>query len=380
MSGGSMGTDAGNNLAHGQNFTINGSGFGSSIPVFAFNGGLEGDLEQTTVGNTPTSVANNGTGSAGTYAGQATTTAGAFNYQRFTSDVWGTTSSGPWAAVGNDATRGKCILSHLDAHALDGHGVIYSYEFSIGYKFNTQMASGSHYLWNWWMFGSWSDQNTSTDQFKWLRVMSQDTVNDTDNQEVWHNVGTQPGFIENPGAGDTGFFGHDLFGYFQPAGQWQRVEMMFIPGTVGNRDGQVNVRVFDGTGVPPYESYKDGSLTFDCRTQAENYHTASLYTSLMWQNGLFNGTPPVAGDFGHDDMYVSEGTFARVELWNDPNPANALHRESQRVTSWADTSISGKLNQGSMSAGTAYLVVLGDFLTDTVLASLPINITSSPPG
>ena len=56
-----------------------------------------------------------------------------------------------------------------------------------------------------------------------------------------------------------------------------------------------------------------------------------------------------------------EGTFARVELWNDPNPANALHRESQRVTSWADTSISGKLNQGSMSAGTAYLVVLGVF-------------------
>lgn len=81
----------------------------------------------------------------------------------------------------------------------------------------------------------------------------------------------------------------------------------------------------------------------------------------VWIGGyLGNATPPLYAEIYYDDVYFS-GSWARVELGNDPSYNACTHREIQEITQWTDSSITIRGNLGSFDTeGSAWLFVIND--------------------
>lgn len=344
------GGGGGDSFAHGDSVTITGSGFGSTMPTFKFAGGAAGQLETTAVSSTPS---NNGNP-----VDAPATQAGTFSWQRF--------STGPAdrVQVVNDGARGKSLGRTQSSSG--------TYTMASEYKFNSSIPEGGKAYVTYWIKASLVGSGGSA-QYKLWRMMGQSNVSDTDTNLVGHFLAGSSNIHENPGNGTSGllFYGDSSDGYFNPNGNWMRLELKFIPGTQGNRDGKVLVRAFRGTSVPGAMSFSNGGV--DQRTASLSYPNAQRYTAFMWERWVGNGYTSVT--WGEDDHFAQEGSFRRVELWNTNTPSTATIREIQEPTSWSSTSITIRLNKGGLSAGTYYLVVLDDSETDTVLASKQITIS-----
>jgi hypothetical protein len=336
-------------FTHGDLVSITGAGFGATMPTFGFAGGADGPLEVTAVGATPV----DGSG---------------WNWDRFDRIP----------TVGTDATRGKALLFTLSGSGSGNYEACSEYTFSSG-----GIPLGGRLYMTYWIRADWT--NAGGGQFKLYRVCGDSDISDTNTNIVVNclNASENHTMQENPGGGGNawGFYGGNGEGAFTSTGQWQRIELFIITNTVqGTRNGQVLQRVFKGASVPTplpfiYTDWGPPRVDYDIRSQALNYAFATRYKSIIWQNHVDASAGYSNAVVGNDDHYVGMNSFSRVELWNSPTPTSATLREIQKPTSWADSSVTVRLNKGgSFTTGTAYLVVLGDSVTDTVLGYRQITL------
>lgn len=342
------GGGGGDSFSHGDQITITGSGFGASNPMKYFSGGTDGVLEQTSTSAVPNEGAN---------SNDATATTNSMNWIRFDRDP----------VVEVDGTRGKVAYYTLTSSGSN------NIECSSEYRFASTIPTGGKLLMQYWMKASFSGSGDPS-QYKLFRICGDSDITDTATNLVCHYLAESNNIHENPGGSSVLMYGGDGNGYWEKNLGWQRIEVFIEPGTQGNRDGQVNMRVFDGTNSPSFQDFGSGSPNFyDIRTDCLCYPAATRYGSVIWQNWVGNGYTNLTGS--SDDHFVATGSFARVELWNSATPSLAFNRNSQRATSWAGTSITiDNLNADGFSAGAAVLVVLSDSRTDTVLATKNITI------
>lgn len=321
-------------VTHGDTVTITGSGFGSTIPTFSFLGGADGILENGTTNQTP--------------ADQSGWTFSRFNV---------------FPKIGSDGTRGKCFINTLDGSS--NFECCTSYDMGAG---NTIAAGGKMYV-SYMMRAAMDLASNGQDQFKIWRIGKADNISDDDTQ-IWQNYfdGTIQ-VHENPtGSSDTYYDGS----YWSPSSSWKRVEIKLQASTQGGANGILEIRMgFDGVSVP---AILQATSAGDSRelTQMRNYPDANRYRYFMLHLGIFNG--PTNMVLATDDHYVQSGSLKRVECWSSLTPSSATRRELQKPTSWSDGSIDIKFNKGAFASGAAYLVVLDNQFTDTVLGSKAITI------
>lgn len=336
--------------AHGDSVTITGSGFGSTMPTFGFAGGVAGQLETTSTGSTPS---NNGNP-----VEDVPTQKGTFSWRRFAAG----SGFARQVEIVEDATRGKSLGKSQTSSG--------NYVVSSEYTFNNTIpASGKAYI-SYWCKATLTGSGGSA-QYKLWRMMGDSNVSDTNTNLVGHFLAGSSNIHENPTGTNILMYGGSGDGYWNANGNWMRIEIKFIPGTQGNRDGKVLYRAFRGSSVPSNQSFSGSG--YDIRTQSLSYPNSTRYSAFMWERWVGNGYSAVT--WGEDDHYAQEGSFRRVEVWNTDTPSTATIREIQEPTSWSSTSITIRLNKGGLSAGTYYVVVLDDSETDTVLASKQITIS-----
>lgn len=126
-------------------------------------------------------------------------------------------------------------------------------------------------------------------------------------------------------------------------GEWKRVWVWVDAGTAS--DGAVHWFTMDPTGV---------------RSNIDN--NVQVLNGNVFQRIRFNGYGRVTSNCHpmFDDVYVAEGQYARarVEIGNNATYANCTNLTICTPTSWAGSSITATVRQGSFSAGTAYLFVV----------------------
>lgn len=347
--------------AHGDSVTIassdcagscSGGGFGSTMPTFYFAGGANGPLETTNIGSTPNQGAN------GDNDGLA---AGTMNWFRWNMP----------GVIVNDSDRGK--VWHYDGTPKPPAND--TVEAAIEYKFPSSIPLSGKYMVK---YKSLYDVTVGSSgaQVKFARTNAGITnVQDTSHNLVWTYRDDGPSdknfMFYVHAAGGTGTQTNYLgTGSNFPSinGTWSSVEKkVTAPSAQGTADGRLFYRAIrSGAGsVPSYYS----------QTNINAYTDSGRFTNYMWQNYVGNGMNVSTKGVRLDDLYVSVGTFMCVEVWNTDTPSTATIREIQEPTSWSSTSVTIRLNKGGLSAGTYYVVVLGDSETDTVLASKQITIS-----
>lgn len=338
----------GGTFAHGDDVTITGTGFGSTMPTFLFAGGATGILETTTTGQTP----NGGTNADGSPSGSI-----GFNWTRFRG------ISDTDAVVINDGTRGKVI----------GKSSTYE-ECSQECKFSTGVGFSSKIMVKFWARYNCALGGPGDDQYKIADLMagtSDISDNNGSNFKITWLLGQ--GMAYNVPSGGTGAETWYLPDTPDVDNQWQRFEQKIItPSAQNTSNGQMYYRITRNS-VESYMSASGANASTQLQSGVNMYPNSLRYNAYAWQNWGGNGL--TANGMGIDDHFVQVGSFACVELWNTNNPATATVREIQEPTAWADGSITVRLNKGGLPAGNYYLVVLADSVADTVLASLPITVS-----
>lgn len=74
----------------------------------------------------------------------------------------------------------------------------------------------------------------------------------------------------------------------------------------------------------------------------------------------------------YTDTVYFDTSWARVEIGDAPTYAASTHREIQLVTAWSDTSVTFKVQRGTLAPGSYYVYVIDD--TDQVRATKPIQL------
>ena len=333
-------TQASGSFVHGDPVTIPGSGFGSTMPTFAFLGGANGIIETTANGVVPPD-----------------SPGWVFRDPDFSS----------YATVGSDATRGKCFTRFQTGNSAQGQEDFEEILFA-DFSADRIPAGGklylSYYLWTQYTNGSSGAQN------KIIRVEKTQTVVDSNTCFTCHILDNSMGFPENPGGGDplSDKFYHDSGSELLNTAAWQRVELKLQAGTQGSSNGRMEFRVFNGSSVPAITA-ATAAVTPRQLTQMFSYPDANRFGFICFQHGIFNTA--INNTLKHDDHYIGRHSFKRVELWNSLTPSLATKREVQKATVWTNTAVTvGSFNKGGFPAGPGFLVVLDDQFTDTVLGSL----------
>lgn len=111
-----------------------------------------------------------------------------------------------------------------------------------------------------------------------------------------------------------------------------------------------------------------------------NYKTfgrSTAWNYIIWQNFVGNGY--TSANIYFDDIYISAGSQARVELGDAPTYTSCTHVEIQPVLSWSNSSIVFKVNKGSFASGSAaYLFVIDS--NGNASVGYPITIGSDSSG
>ena len=349
---------------HGDSVTITGSGFPSSLPVFIFAGGLGGELESTAVGSTP---------NFGHNAAHAPSGIVGFNWTRWVGN------DNTDAVIVNDSIRGN-VIGRTSSNASGD-------ECAQAATLPAAVGPGGKF-----MFKHWSRHNntfygdTPNAQNKLIRICGTDDITDTTHvtiityQHLNGGILFQTNPLSSGAAQDTYYAGTGSNLPPVEDNTWRYYTCKAQLGTAGNSDGQLYFRT-EVAGSPAQSFFDTTSATNTSHHLNANWnqlYDGTSVTAVIYQNWDGNGYGNA--NWAVDDHFVQVGSYACVELWDTNDPSTVTHKEIQQPTSWSSTSITVKLNQGSFSAGTAYLVVLDDTVADTVLASLQITIGSAGPG
>ena len=144
--------------------------------------------------------------------------------------------------------------------------------------------------------------------------------------------------------------------YYYPVDSWFRIEAhVWEESSFGAGDGGFDIVMLKpGVGKYVIES-RSGCTTHD---DVDHAHWRYARFGEYWGN--IGST--IARDcyVWWDDIYVQNGTCARVELADSTDLSTCNHREIQPINSWSSSEISIDLSQGSLSSGTHYLHVIDD--------------------
>lgn len=145
-----------------------------------------------------------------------------------------------------------------------------------------------------------------------------------------------------------------------PQDTWCRVEHIITPGDPGH----IVYRIYQGDGV--VKDFFDVDRSID---PAADYYVFQNY----WGNHVDEQWSDIA--VYTDDIFIQEGSQARVEIIDTPNWADRTHAEIQYPTVWTSGSISFTVNQGSFSSGSAYVVVVDE--SGTATSGYPVAFSTS---
>lgn len=219
----------------------------------------------------------------------------------------------------------------------DEYNSIFTYSFpnpvtssgSLFVSYWVRITPSSGHAWHQWKINRFSNAATIVDGYNQLIMFSWDNENGT-------QVCVDPNEVSYSGV-DPSPVG--------TASTWQRIDQ-WIVGGVSNGAYYITQWVPGSTKVSdslnPYATFRSGGNW--------NY--------LIFQNYLGN-TDSGSADIYYDDIYVSVGSQARVEIGNASTYSACTHMEIQPVTSWASSFIAVTVNRGSFgSSDTAYLYVV----------------------
>jgi len=343
-------------LNHGDSKTITGSGFPATMPSFVFVGGAGGEIENATLGATPSYGNNNFGGNA---------TAGTMNWTRWRDSNPG---GGHDIVSLSDATRGKVV----GLVSPDTVGA----ECAQQIGFPSSIPTSGKVMSKVWHRASVSGSvGGANSQYKFQRLS--DNIQDDDHNMVFTiNSGTAMAYCNSGGGGGSETF-YLPSGANNPQlnGIWQRFETKWVaPSSNGSSNGQCYYRVSQNNAPAYIVASASGTGTL-LQSQLNAYAAGIHWAYLIYQNWWGNGLS--AAHFAMDDHFVQIGSFACVEIWNAPTAAAATIREIQKPTAWSSTSITVQINKGGLPAGTYYLTVLADSVADTILAQQQITLTGN---
>jgi hypothetical protein len=310
----------------GQTVTLTGSGFGANNVVgtaaLEFLGGSSGPIESGTAG-------------------------ASFSRSRWTVDTgWG---GDIVYNTANSIFGSKCLYTVMNPSFP---------EVPLYYSFPSAVGTSDHLFVSWWQRTVW----TGNGQYKILRLSPTETIVDGTGQQAFffHN---NAGWVTFGPTVDSGTMIYPSFSPASPINNWTRFDLDIS--TSSSASGSVTMT-----------KYTPGSSLQTLAISNYRTHFGSSWNYLIWQN--YFGTDAygnmTSGSTWVDDVYISHGSRARVELCDSSTWSGRRKCIIQPPVSWSDSSISIVLNQGDFSSGsTAYLYVV-DSSGDVVGTGYPITL------
>jgi len=326
-------------IADGQKVTITGSGFGTAPTNVSFI-----------------------TGESGT-AGNPLTETG------WTRSTPSATAGGPWSTP-----------LYSNAKALNGkNSILCSYPSgTYGCIFDIKYAEpiAKAYI-SFWVYGDYKAFNAAPkNYFQWKMFRANASSNVTDAPSTFYI--TQ--FPKSDGTCLQAYHlnyidstlrstvpdksGRDCF----PRGEWLRMEILIQ---------ESDPDVANGTEIVKYYSTTKNNWTV-WTNYTKNVITRSNTTTNRWKYlhfGQYVGNESVGKNVNAywDNVYIQQGTFARVELCDSSSWATCNKRQVQQPTSWSTSSVILNFNQGPFATGQkAYLYFIDD--AGNASNGLPVTI------
>lgn len=214
---------------------------------------------------------------------------------------------------------------------------ILTYHLPTAITSSSRIFISAWYRWNY----------TGEGQWKMLRLETSNTVVDGSNELVFFDYpGELQVCVDPDTVGYTGMYNvvpHDTLN------SWFRMDFIV---TGGVSSGIVTVAKYipdvsrATSTLNPYPTHRSGS--------AWNY---AVFQNYAGTGGGYSGI--TAANIYIDDIYVSSGSFARVEIGNASTYSSCSHLEIQPPSSWSSTSITVKVNRGSFgTSDSAYLFII----------------------
>jgi hypothetical protein len=315
----------------GENFIINGTGFGTHNLEIEWLGGSAGNIEKGTNGGD------------------------------FSKTKWGTDNQ----STARETPKYTNIKAHSGSQSILSALPIES-QYTSGFEFNNGSRFDSIYVSYWVYF----DHVDSAAQWKRWRIRPSSGYGDMDGeimQSDWYNSDGSNSMKYTMILSDTASYaqsypaGEDYWNPTdsnQPPGQWVRVDIYAKGSSVDGAD--------DGTLI--YTQDRQSSTRFTVNDYEEGV-TTRLSGSDKWQYFVFeNYWGNVSAGTGTkekiftDDIYIQINDRSRVEIGDNEAWENCKHREIQIPTAWSSdgTSITITANQGSFTQGETYYLFVVD--------------------
>lgn len=295
-------------ISDGESISITGSGFGVGPSNVEWLGGAGGNIESGTPGNS--------------FSKTDWAVDGSFNIPKYSSAQY---HSGSKSIYCNPVADG-------DYNSIFKYGlpVPVSSTGKLFLSFWVRMSPSAGKGWNQWKINRFSALDTIKDGLNQLVLSS------WDDGEKGTQLCVDPNVVSYTSVSVEPVYTTDT---------WQRIDIWIEAGatngsfTITQYISGVSKRIDT---VSPYPTHRSGS--------AWNY--------IIWQNYLGNGSSGEA-DIFYDDIYISNGSQARVEIGNAATYSACTHMEIQPSTSWASGAITATLNRGSFgSTDSVYLYII----------------------
>jgi hypothetical protein len=333
-----------NTMTDGQSGNVFGSGFGTHTLTIEWLGGSSGNIEQGVVGNT------------------------------FSKTNWTAPSSPSYQQPQYSST-----MSHSGTKSIKAF-------FTNTNQYDSWMYWDSggtitKFYATWWAYMYWPGTQICTDtkeQWKMWRLRGDTSVND-----VVGEIMSSDWYVPLTGAASMNYVsincaeaynnnachpsGKTLWSTNSPGiqviqpGKWQRIELIVeASSSPGTRDGKLIYQIYH-TSPNSLDNIKN--YTTDVMTPLDTGISGKNFRYFHFQNYIGFGDAGCNTNVGPalylDDIYIQNGTQARVELCDSNTWLTRKHCEIQPVTSWNNSTIGVSFNKGSFQSGsTAYLYVV----------------------
>jgi len=249
---------------------------------------------------------------------------------------------------------------HSGTKAIDSTVIAYENASIWRWQYSSTIGFSTDLYITWWVRKIRTGSGDG--QWKMFRIMPIDSIVDSSTPQIrWFDWDSYNQFFIAPGPGSSAINSdgspEDYLSNPWPENDnnWYRVEIRVTTCSAqGVSDGSYTVTVLDPVG-DTVESHSNNSAynTF-------NYTGRNYYKWLIWQNFVSNEDSSFTMRVYLDDPYVQVGTVSRIEIGDSNTYSTCTHREIMEPSAWSTTSITAKLNTGSLPNGTAYMFVIDE--------------------
>lgn len=265
-------------------------------------------------------------------------------------DIQYSTNNVPW---------GTHVLQMTGPYTSSGNG---NPEAPLYYKFPSAVNASDSLFISWWQRTTFSGNG----QYKILRLEPTNTVIDSSGaQDCWffHNNGGGISYGINGGPYVTNS-NYLPFTPASPQSTWQRVDMTLKTSSPNS----IVITMYTPGSTP--QSWSASSYSSSASNNNWNY--------ICWQNyfGTDGSGSMTTGDVWMNDIYISHGTPARVEIADSSTWSNRKTCIIQPPSSWNSNgqSITITVNQGSFASGSAAYLYVVDSSGNVNANGYPITI------